>query len=153
MKCIKKALPVLSDSNRYLPKIINSKTKFILIPRMIYIRQPQCWSWHETWVSFFWDHKFQNQILIPRNSKTKCLFHGLFLLGNKVLGVHTVILPVWTLNKWAFLVLPFVFLGIDQHQKQKEFFNFGEGLLSHPSPFWKIDKMALFNPWHFLTPA
>ena len=40
---------------------------------------------HEAWsVSFFWYHKFQNLMLIPRNSKTKCLFHGLFLLGNTV---------------------------------------------------------------------
>jgi hypothetical protein len=46
-----------------------------------------------------------------------------------------------------------VFLGINRHPKQKEFLNSCEGFLraaltghSHPSPFCKIAKMALFNP-------
>ena len=46
-----------------------------------------------------------------------------------------------------------VFLGINRHPQQKDFLNSCEGFLraaltghSHPSPFWKIAKMALFNP-------
>ena len=46
-----------------------------------------------------------------------------------------------------------VFLGINRHPKHKEFLNSFVGFLraaltghSHPSPFWKIAKMALFNP-------
>ena len=46
-----------------------------------------------------------------------------------------------------------VFLGINQHLKQKEFLNSWEGFLRaaltghcHTSPFWKIAEMALFNP-------
>ena len=46
-----------------------------------------------------------------------------------------------------------VFLGINRHPKQKEFLNSCKGFLraaltghSHPSPLWKIAKIALFNP-------
>ena len=45
-----------------------------------------------------------------------------------------------------------IFPGIHRNPKQKEFFNSCEGFLiaaltgySHPSPFWKIAKMALFK--------
>ena len=49
-----------------------------------------------------------------------------------------------------------VFLGNNWNHKQKYFFNFCEELVtlraiiighSHPGPFWKMAKMALFNPW------
>ena len=64
---------------------------------------------------------------------------------------HTVILPDWTFTKWG-LSNP-ALLGTHRKSKQKEFLKSCEGFLraplighSHPGPFWKIAKMALFDP-------
>ena len=70
----------------------------------------------------------------------------------------TVILPDWTLEKWA--LSSFIFQSLlevigTQNKKNYRILVRDSGGHSHPSPFWKIAKMALFNPcmkFYFFLP-
>ena len=72
----------------------------------------------------------------------------------KVLSNH-IVLEIESKTNIPFLILPTI-VSINGHTypKQKQFFNSYEYFLSastnkasHPSPFWKIAKMAFFNPY------
>jgi len=83
------------------------------------------------------------------------VFDSKFLkvLNYKCLGPHCYFTRLNIRKMGPFQFRLQVFLGNNRHPKQKEFLNSCEGFLraaltghSHPSPFWKIAKMALFNP-------
>ena len=110
------------------------------------------WSWYCNCIGKYLNI-FQDKMLrvfpafrYPWNS-----FSALFDL----VGKHTLILEYFNIKEYActFQFCIPVFLDIHRHPKQKEIFKCYDAFLraaltghGHPSPFWKIAKMALFNP-------
>ena len=105
-----------------------------------------------SWKNFFYEKNGLLYIYYLPNQNE--IWHMLWICLKKLklLAVHTVILPDWTLQKRV-LVLP---SSVDMNSSApnaKEFFRSTEGfsraaLTGHglPGPHWKIAKMALFNP-------
>jgi len=95
--------------------------------------------------------KFQTSSLKDNRSLEQLfLTIGQNIFWNKI---HTVILPDWSLKSGASLILPSSIARNSLAPNAKIFLNSCEGFLraalsgrSHPGPFWKIAKVALFYP-------